>query len=60
MLVRSTSKQTVSCVSSGTETEPDTLVNWLKLLEMRTFWFLRATATGEMDQEKKGGKEEQM
>lgn len=49
---RSTSKHSVNWLSVGTETESDSSVTWLLPLVTRTFWFLRATATGGREEER--------
>lgn len=52
-VMRSTSKHKVNSLSVGTETEPFSSMTWPLPLVTRTFWFLRATATGRMEEKKK-------
>lgn len=53
-VIRSTSKHSVNSLSVGTETEYDSWVIWPLPLVIKTFWFLRATATGGWREERKG------
>lgn len=51
-LTRSTSKHNVNSLSVGTETVSHSSVTWPFPSVMRTFWFLRATATGRMEKKR--------